>query len=74
MMIELPSRPIKFNRQSPTGRNSGHYPKKESKPEAVPDSKNNGISDRPSEHSQRAVLSTQQVIGKDYRAHQGMYP
>src|SRR5215813_1351650 len=55
---------VEFDRHCNAGRNTGGHAKKETKAKAVPDAEDDGVGHRAGKQPQRAMLSTQQVVGQ----------
>jgi len=63
-MIEAASRPIEFNRDCDTGRDTGSQAKEETEAKAVADAEDNGVRNGAGEQPQRTVLTAQQVVSE----------
>src|SRR6516225_5354992 len=63
-MIQPASGAVEFNRHCNAGRNTGGHAKKETESKTVPDAEDNRVGHRAGKQAQRAMLSTQQVVGQ----------
>ena len=68
-MIQPTRCSTKLNRQSDTGGNAGSQAKEETEAKAVAYAEDNGVRYRSGKQAQRAVLSTQQVVGQIETTH-----
>ncbi len=69
VMIQPTRCSTELNRQSDTGGNAGSQAKEETEAKAVADAEDNGVRYRSGKQAQRAVLSTQQVVGQIETTH-----
>ena len=64
IMLQPPSHSIEFDRKSDTGGNAGNKAKEGTETEAIADAEYDGVRYSPRKQSQRAMLSTEEVISK----------